>query len=104
MKGVGLMEYMALSSYEDWYKKDVSPNLTIQQKKKLVKKISDISLEKPIYEAGLQFEKSEFPELAQYSHTAQFSGMQLYAIMAVIMQELGYDILLASQVALQRRE
>jgi hypothetical protein len=83
-----LPEMMPMMFYADWYKKDVSPHLTREQKEKLMKKISDISLEKPIFEAGIDFDKKEFPELAPFCHTEKISGLQLYAVMTEIFNEL----------------
>ena len=73
--------------YADWYKKDVAPHLTKKQKEKLLKKISDISLERPLWVAGVDFEKKDFPELAPFMHTEKLSGLQLYAVMTEIFEE-----------------
>jgi hypothetical protein len=88
-KSVGMgLESIPMMFYADWYKKDVSPNLTLEQKTKLLKKISDISLEKPIFEPNLYFDKKEFPELAPFAHTEKISGLQLYAVMTEIFHEI----------------
>src|SRR3972149_1970828 len=58
------------------------------QKEKLLKKISDVLLEKPITMAGIAFDKKEFPELAPYMHTEKLSGLQLYAVMTELFAEL----------------
>jgi len=85
---MGRLEAMPMMFFASWYKTDVSPHLTKEQKQKLLMKISDISLEKPIFEAGIKFKKSEFPELAPYAHTEEISGLQLYAVMTELFHEL----------------
>lgn len=79
---------MPMMFYASWYRNDVKPHLTMEQKKKLLKKISDVSLEKPIYETGVEFDKKDFPELAPYMHTEKLSGLQLYAVMTELFHEL----------------
>ena len=97
-----MAEFMALTCYEDWYKKDVSPNLAWEQKKALAEKISELSLRQPIYMPGLEYEKKDFKELEPYSHTEKFSGLQLYAVFTQVMKELGADVPSASEVALMK--
>lgn len=82
------MEAMPMMFYAKWYKKDVSPHLSMEQKKKLLKKISDISLERPLHIVGVEFSKKEFPELAPYMHTKTLSGLQLYAVMTELFNEV----------------
>jgi hypothetical protein len=82
------MESLPMMFYASWYIEDVAPHLSKKQKEKLLRKISDISLEKPIYIAGVEFPKKEFPELAPYAHTEKISGLQLYAVMTEIFNEL----------------
>lgn len=82
------MTGIPLMFYASWYKKDVKKHLTKQEKEKLLRKISDISLEKPIMTAGVEFEKKEFPELAPYAHTEKISGLQLLAVMTELFHEL----------------
>ena len=74
--------------YADWYKTDVSPHLTKDQKEKLLKKLSDFSLERPITGVNIEFDKEEFPELAPFMHTEKLSGLQLYAVMTELFNEL----------------
>jgi hypothetical protein len=81
-------EEIPMMFYASWFKEEVAPKLTKEQKEKLLRKISDISLEKPIYIAGIEFDKSEFPELAPYAHTEKISGLQLYAVMTELFGEL----------------
>jgi hypothetical protein len=82
------MEAIPMMFYAQWYNEDVKKHLTKEQKEKLMRKISDISLEKPIFMAGIDFDKKDFPELAPYSHTEKISGLQLYAVMTEIFNEL----------------
>jgi hypothetical protein len=79
---------ISMMFYADWYNTDVSPHLSKKKKEKLLRKISDISLRMPIYETGVEFDKKEFPELAPYSHTEKISGLQLYAVMTELFNEL----------------
>jgi hypothetical protein len=81
-------EEIPMMMYASWYKEEVSPKLTKKQKEKLLRKISDISLEKPIHTVGIEFDKKDFPELAPYSHTEKISGLQLYAVMTEIFNEI----------------
>jgi hypothetical protein len=83
-----VMEEIPMMMYASWYKEEVSKKLTRKQKEKLLRKISDISLEKPIHTIGIEFDKKEFPELAPYSHTEKISGLQLYAVMTEIFNEI----------------
>jgi hypothetical protein len=81
-------EEISTMFYADWYKKDVAPKLTKEQKEKLLKKISELSLRIPIHEAGREFDKKDFPELAPYAHTEKLSGLQLYAVLTEIFEEI----------------
>jgi hypothetical protein len=95
-------QFMSLFWYEQWYKDDVSPNLSDEQKLEVARRISELSLKEPIYMNGLQYPKSKFPELEPFGHTSEFSGMQLYAVLTEIMKELGAPVSSASQVALRK--
>jgi len=79
---------MATMFFAAWYKKDVSPHLTRDQKEKLLKKISDYSLEHPMAVPNIEIDKKEFPELAPFMHTEKLSGLQLYAVMSELFAEL----------------
>jgi hypothetical protein len=85
---LSMMFGMPTMFYAEWYRKDVSPNLTIPQKEKLLKKISDLSLERDITSVGVDIDKKDFPELAPFMHTEKLSGMQLYAVMTEVFHEL----------------
>jgi hypothetical protein len=75
--------------YASWYKKDVSPNLSKEQKKRLLKKLSDYSLERGgIGSVGAKIPLSEFPELKPFAHTSEFSGLQLYVVMTELFNEV----------------
>lgn len=103
MSGVeSLFTFMALDSYEQWYKMDVSPNLDDETKLKVAKRISEMTLNgEAIWLPGHQYPKKMFPELAPFSHTDEFSGMQLYATLTEIMRERGMNSPSASQIALR---
>jgi len=80
-------EYIPCMFYAEWYKKDVSPNLTFEQKKKLLMKLSELSLSTPIF----QLEKiplEDFPELKSFAHTETFSGLQMYVVMSEVFNEV----------------
>jgi len=79
---------MPMMFYASWYKKDVSPNLTKSQKVKLLKKISDLSLERPLHIPNVFYSKKEFPELAPFMRTKKLSGLQLYAVMTELFNEI----------------
>lgn len=73
--------------YADWYKTDVSPHLTKEQKVAMLKKLSDFSLENPmLYIENIPLNK--FPELKPYAHTKAFSGTQLYVVMSEVFNEI----------------
>ncbi len=99
---MGLLEYMTLNSYEQWYKEDVSPHLNTDEKTELAKKISELSLREPIFLPGKNYSHDMFPELVPFSHTSEFTGMQLYAVFTEIMKELGWSVASASEVALKK--
>jgi len=98
------LEYMALHSFESWYKEEVSPNLSEEEKTKLAKKISELSLREPIFLPGRYYPHDMFPELVPFSHTKDFCGMQLYAVFTEIMKEKGCNVPSASEVALSKRD
>ena len=79
---------ISMMFFAEWYKKDVAPKLTKEQKEKLLKKISELSLRIPIFEAGVEVDKKDFPELAPYAHTDKISGLQLYAVMTELFEEI----------------
>jgi hypothetical protein len=101
---MNLMEFMCLNSFEQWYKKDVSPNLDDETKLTVAKKISELSLREPIFLPGKEYPHKMFPELVPFSHTKNFSGMQLYAVFTEIMRERGLNTPSASQIALKKKE
>jgi hypothetical protein len=82
------MAMMPMMMFSSWYKKDVAPHLTKKEKEALLKKISDLSLERDITAPELEVEKKNFPELAPYMHTEKLSGLQLYAVMQELFGEL----------------
>lgn len=82
------LEAIPMMFFADWYRKDVSPNLTKEQKEKLLMKISDWSLEHNITVPSIKVEKDKFPELAPFMHTEKLTGLQLYAVMTELFAEL----------------
>ena len=82
------LESIPMMFFANWYKKDVSPNLSKEQKKKLIMKISNYSLEHNITVPSLEIKKEEFPELAPFMHTDKLTGLQLYAVMTELFGEL----------------
>ena len=79
---------MPMMFYRLWYKNDVEPNLSKEQKIKILKKISDISLKIPIYEPNIKIELSEIPELSNYTKLNKYTGLQLYSVMIEICNEI----------------
>jgi hypothetical protein len=88
MDNINPMQAMAEFEYGQWYEKDVSKNLTKEQKKKLLKRLSDYSLERPIGMAGVKVPLKEFPELSKFSHTGEFTGIQLYVVMKKLFKDV----------------
>jgi hypothetical protein len=85
---MGMMMGMTDFFFTQWYDEDVSPHLTMPQKKKLLMKISDYSLEHNITEPNVEIDKSVFPELAPFMHTEKLSGLQVYAVMKGLFREV----------------
>jgi hypothetical protein len=95
--------------YEQWYKQKVSPNLSREDKLKLIQKISDLSLREPIFHGGLYYPKEDFPELTPYvtkgiqgkhpvtKKKGELTGVQLYTVLMLAAQELGFPTTRASQ-------
>lgn len=83
-----MSEMMANMWYEEWYRKDVSPHLTKEQKITLAKKISELTLKSPIFLDRETNYIEQFPELKQYSNSKFISGLQLCATMSAIVKEL----------------
>lgn len=82
------MKTIPMMFYAQWYQEEIKPKLSKKEKEKLLMKISDISLEKPITELNVNFDKKEFPELVPYTHTEKITGLQLYAVMTELFEEL----------------
>lgn len=74
--------------YAEWYKKDVSPHLTKEQKDAVMRRVSDMTLKEAIW---LDHETNfieQFPELKPYSHDGKITGLQLVTVMEAILNEL----------------
>jgi hypothetical protein len=87
MAGITMQENMACMFYAQWYKEDVSPKLTPEQKEKLLKKLSELSLRMPIWEID-KVPLDDFPELKPFSNLPTFSGLQLYTVMSEVFNEI----------------
>ena len=83
-----MFEEMPMMFYRLWYKNDVEPNLSKEQKIKILEKISDMSMRIPIYEPNTKIELFEIPELSQYTKLNQYTGLQLYSVMMEIYNEI----------------
>lgn len=77
--------------YKEWYRKDVKANLTKEQKDAVMRRISDLTLEEPIWDDRKTDFTEQFPELKPYSHT-RISGLELVAVMEEIFEELHGEI------------
>jgi hypothetical protein len=90
----------AVMLYQMFWKKCGTKGLTIDQKVKAVKTISDLSLRLPIWELR-ENEKIDgktltemFPELIpsslckEHTHTSSFTGLYLYAVQVQMFEEL----------------
>lgn len=80
-------EEMSIMFYRLCYKNDVRPNISKEEKIKILERISDLSLKMPIYEPNVEFELSEIPELSHYTRLRKFTGLQLYSVMMEIHDE-----------------
>jgi len=79
---------MAQVHYRLWYKKDVSPHLTKEQKEDVAKRISELTLESAIWLDRDTNYIEQFPELEPFSNTKKISGLQLCKVMECIVAEL----------------
>lgn len=73
--------------YKLWYENDVSKNLTSEEKKKIAKRISALTLIKAIWNDRNTDYSNDFPELKKFAHTS-ISGLQLVTVMECIVSEL----------------
>lgn len=90
-KAKDMLTWMTMDSYTNWYKKDVAPNLTKEQKDAVMRRVSDMTLEEAIWLDHETNYIEQFPELEPYSHNKKISGMQLCAVMEAIFRELYPD-------------
>lgn len=89
-----LFRNMSMYWYEQWYRKDVAPNLSSDDKMRLMHRIMEVSLHEPIFEGGFYYSKEQFPELAPYVSPGlekgkEITGVQLYAVLMMAGQDLG---------------
>jgi len=77
-----------------WYKEEVSPHLSREEKQRLAHKISRVTLQTPIwFEVDSKTKKpwnfiDKFPELKPFSSTGEISGIQLVAVLEGIVKEV----------------
>lgn len=76
--------------YRQWYNDKVKPNLTREQKDKVMHRISDLTLYEPIWEDRETDYQDQFPELKPYisPQVGKISGLQLVAVMEAIFEEI----------------
>lgn len=80
-------DMMACMWYAEWYKKDISPHLTLEQKENLLKLLSEISLRGALWLVE-DVPLNQFPELKPFAHTQTFSGLQLYVVLSELFNEV----------------
>jgi len=85
---LSLAGIMAQAHYRLWYKKDVSPHLTKEQKEDMAKRISELTLSSAIWLDRDTNYIEQFPELKPYSNTGKISGLQLCKVMECVVAEL----------------
>lgn len=81
---------MATFFYGQHYREKIAPNLSIEQKQAIVKRISDLTLYEPFQLAGKDY-ADRFPELKPYIN-ASLSGLYLVTIMEGMMNDLGFKL------------
>lgn len=89
--------------YELWWKEQVSPKMDKDTKIKVGRTISDLSLERPLWYPGTYIEKSKVPELATYSKTEKFTGIQLCVVLTEIVREFDTEVPSISKIAWQKK-
>lgn len=88
MRNDKMSEQMSVFWYKKWYEDDVKPNLSKEEKVELLKKLSKLSLRIPLFKAGIIIKHKEAPELARFSNTKSFTGLQLYAVITELSKEV----------------
>lgn len=84
-----LLLSMAEFHYRQHYKEKISQHLNKEQKNDIIHRISDLTLERAIWEDRDTDYKTQFPELEFYiSKQVPLSGLYLCAIMKEIFQEI----------------
>lgn len=83
-----MLKWMAQTAYADWYKKDVAPKLTKEQKDAVMRRVSDLTLEEAIWLDRKTNFIEQFPELKPFSHSGSISGLQLVVVMQEIFKEM----------------
>lgn len=91
-KAQDIIRFMAMESYKQWYRDDVAPNLTDEQKNAIMRRISDMTLEEAIWLDRETNFIDKFPELEPYSHNKKISGLQLVTVMESCMLDLHPEV------------
>jgi len=82
------MAGMAQFWYREHYDNKIGPALSIEQKRELAEKISDLTLYEPFQFSGKDYSK-RFPELALFvSKGVELSGLYLTAILEGLVADL----------------
>ncbi len=83
------MESMATFFYKQHYQQKISPNLTKDKKLEIAKRISELTLESPIWMDRNKDYSKDFPELIPYiTKVIKLSGLYLVSIMESIVEEM----------------
>lgn len=82
------MNDMASMWYKQHYQQKISPHLTVAQRQDVANRISQLTLQAPIWTDPDTNHVEAFPELAPYVN-ATLSGLYLCAILESIVKELG---------------
>jgi hypothetical protein len=83
---------MDLMFYRQWYNDDVKNALSTDEKRLVLKQISDISLRQPIHLIGVEIGKDEVPLLKGLTRLEKFTGRQLMVAMFAIAEEMGLPV------------
>jgi len=81
---------MATFFYRQHYDKVIGPALSDEQKRDIIKRMSDLTLYEPFQFTGKDY-TSRFPELKPYVNT-EISGLYILAIMEGISHDLGLGV------------
>ena len=77
-------------SYKEWYKKEMSTKLTMEQKLSMMKRVTELRRKNLVCTDQGRNYIDQFPELKPYSKKGRITGLQLCAIMEAIFEELHF--------------